>query len=181
MKYFVALVILLSACAGKDNYNPDDHFSAEEKNRLVDQVVRYAAKPPKGVTAAERMEDRFNDYYQEEARKMRLEMVARKDDYYFFLISQAAPSISEKRNATGGRLKLDDKNVIAEYEEVFRTWKLNPDTLKRRAEFLFRKMVNGESLANYYSNVTGDQYVEFPDDRTYFDAASREWRLRQNQ
>jgi hypothetical protein len=179
MKYFVALlVILFSACAGNDTYNPEDHFTAEEKTSLLDQIVRYAAKPPKEATVAERFADRYNDYYQEEARKMRLEMVARKDGYYYFLISQAAPSISEKRNATGGRLKLGDTNVIAEYEEVFRTWKMNPDTLKRRADFLFRKLVTGESLTNYYSNVTADQFIEFPDDRTYFDVASREWRLR---
>lgn len=179
MKYLAALMILLSACAVKNDYNPDEYFSAQERNMLINRVVRYIAKPPKGATMVmERLDDRYKDYYEEEARKIRLEMVARKDGYYYFLVSQAAPSIVEKRNATGGKLKLDDKNTIAEYEEVFRTWKMNPDSLKRRSDFLFRKMVNGESLANYYSNVTGDQYVEFPDDRTYFDASSREWRLR---
>ena len=67
MKYFVAFVILLSACTARDNYNPDDHFSVEEKAKLLDQVVRYAAKPPKGATVVDRLDDRFNDYYQEEA------------------------------------------------------------------------------------------------------------------
>jgi hypothetical protein len=61
------------------------------------------------------------------------------------------------------------------YEEVFRTWKMPENVLNERYPVLFDKMVKGESLEPYYSKNKGDQYIEFPDDRFYFDAQTRTW------
>jgi len=74
---------------------------------------------------------------------------------------------------------LNDDGSIGEYEEVFRTWKMVPDTLKKRSSFLFDKMVKGESLEPYYTIVTGDKYIEFPDERTYYDKSVREWKTKE--
>lgn len=39
-------------------------------------------------------------------------------------------------------------------------------------------MVTGKDLMLFYSKFQGDQYIEFPDDRFYFDKNSRSWRDR---
>jgi hypothetical protein len=73
-----------------------------------------------------------------------------------------------------------DENIrVTYYEEVFRTWKMAPDSLAKRGPLLFNKMVNGEDLVPYYSSRSGNtDYIEFPDDRTYFDTNQRIWRTK---
>jgi hypothetical protein len=81
--------------------------------------------------------------------------------------------------ATGGKFILNEANKIEEYEEVFRTWKMVPDTLAKREMVLFDKLVKGESLQPYetkYSN--GVEYIEFPDDNTYYDKEAKQWKTK---
>jgi len=81
--------------------------------------------------------------------------------------------------ATGVKLVVDGDNNITEYEEVFRTWKMVPDTLAKREMILFDKFVKGESLEPYETkNSHGVEYIEFPDESMYFDKGSRQWRWR---
>jgi len=75
-------------------------------------------------------------------------------------------------------LEMKDDKLIR-YEEVFRTWKLIPDTLKRRSYMLFDKMVAGESLDKFRTKYTApEEYIEFPDDNTWFDVNAREWKVK---
>jgi hypothetical protein len=98
--------------------------------------------------------------------------------HIIFLVSRPAPSLVNKRVATGGKLVLES-DKIAEYEEVFRTWKMVPDTLAKREMFLFDKFVKGESLTPYETrNSNGVEYIEFPDDLNYYDKATRQWKLK---
>jgi hypothetical protein len=173
-----SLCVFLTACGTNDPYSPDEYLSAAIKDKLITSLVRYTSKPPKGVSGVERFDARFNDYYLEQASKVKLERLFEKDGYLYFLISQPAPSVVVKRNATAGKVKLGNDGDIIAYQEIFRTWKMLPDTLERRSYFLFEKLTKGEALTNYYSEVSGDQYIEFPDNRTYFDTLSREWRTR---
>lgn len=77
-------------------------------------------------------------------------------------------------------MRFNEADSLTAYEEVFRTWKMVPDTLARRSELLFDKMVKGESLDPYLTkNSGGVEYIEFPDDRTYYDKLSRTWKLKQ--
>ena len=76
-------------------------------------------------------------------------------------------------------MKFSKTGQLLEYEEVFRTWKMLPDTLAKRSLFLFKKMVNDEDLSPYYASSSGNtDFIEFPDDRTYFDKKLRMWRVK---
>ena len=109
----------------------------------------------------------------------RLDAYFEKGGYRYFLISRRAPSIHDKRVATGGKLKLDASGNVVEYEEVFRTWKmLEPDLIKKGI-LLFDKMVKGQSLERYLTKHSWpEEYIEFPDETVYFDKASRKWTTR---
>src|SRR5688572_2007480 len=142
-------------------------------------VRRYIAKARENITVVQRFSADYDDHYRKKMSEARLEQFYKEDDEIFFMISQPAPSLTIKRHATGGKLRLDDKGELKDYEEIFRTWKMDPDTLKVRSYFLFEKMVNNEPLEPYYSSKKGDQFIEFPDDLTFYDKSSRSWKTRQ--
>lgn len=164
-------------CTG-DDYDPDKSLSPPERDKLKMTIIRYVAKSPENVTDADRFKSEHDPYYQQRASRCILEQYFKKGDTQYFLVTQPAPSLVEKRHATGGMLVLNEDGRIEKYEEIFRTWKMVPDTLRQRSYFLFDKMVKGESLERYSSQVTGDKYIEFPDQHTYYDKAKREWMTR---
>ncbi len=167
---FLTLTIILFSCSTGDKYDPNTYLSAREKAAVMTSIIRYAGRPPESLSEKE--------HYEELLRKARFEKYFVQGEDYYFLISQPAPSLVEKRHATGGRFKLNDKGELTEYEEIFRTWKMIPDTLKRRSSFLFDKMVKQESLVPYYTkNSDGVEYIEFPDDRVVYDKNKRKWEV----
>lgn len=141
-------------------------------------IIRYVSKAPDNVKGEDRFKPEFDEYYQENASRCLLELYTVQGEYHYFLVTQPAPSLVEKRNATGGRFVLNDKGEITEYEEIFRTWKMPPQELREKSEVLFSELLAGKSLERYYAKHAGDQYIEFPDDRTYFDKESRSWKFR---
>jgi hypothetical protein len=166
-------------CSGSDKYDPDVLLTAAEKDTLKMSIIRYVARAPENVGPTERFKTEHDAYYQERASLCFLEHFYQSGNTQYFLITQPAPSLAEKRHATGGKIVVNDDGSIAEYEEVFRTWKMVPDTLRKRSYYLFDKMVKGEPLEPFYTKSKGDQYIEFPDDQTYYDKSAREWKTKE--
>lgn len=177
---FVLMVLIMATgCTPhKDSINPDDHLSKTEKEAIKKAIIRYIAKPSDDEEPGQRFTSKFDKYYNEQAANATLEFYTVKDEYHYYLISQQAPSMIKKRHATAGRFKLNEKGEITDYEEIFRTWKMKPEDLTARSKILFMKLIKGESLEKYYTKNSGDQYIEFPDDRTYYDREAREWKMK---
>ncbi len=174
----MVIVGLLTQCSTR-TYDPDKILSPQEKDELMMSIVRYLSKPPENVGAQEKFDTKYDEYYQERASSCRLERYYRNGDDQYFLVSQPAPSLTEKRHATGGKLVKGNDGKVTSYEEIFRTWKMVPDTLRRRSYMLFDKMVTGKPLEVYQTkNSMPEEYIEFPDERTYFDKEDREWKVR---
>lgn len=179
MKYIVIVCLALISCA--KGYKPSEYLSAKQQDEMMWKIIRYLAKPPEGLTKPERFYKGYDPYYQEQQARYRLDSyyIGEKDAHYF-LVSRVAPSIQEKRVATGGIVKFDENGKLIEYEEVFRTWKMKDADLKVKAKKLFDLMVKGESLEKYQTKFTTPaEYIEFPDDVNYFDKVEREWKQKQ--
>ncbi len=173
-------LFLLICCRQEKDYNPTAHLSVPQQDQMMDKVIRYMAKAPEGIAFEERFYKGYNEHYAEQQSLHRLDAYYVDGKIHYFLVSRIAPSLIEKRIAIGGVLQLDDKGGLSRYEEIFRTWKMEPDTLVKRGAFLFDKMVRGEDLKPYYSSISGNtDYIEFPDARTYFDKEKRMWRAKQ--
>lgn len=171
-----ALIFLIFSCGKKASYNPNDHLTAEEKDEVMSKIIRYMAKPPENTTYEEKFDKKYDDYYLDKMSRTKLEFYYPVNGEAYFLVSQPAPSLYEKRHATGGKFKMNDKGELVEYEEIFRTWKMMPDTLLRRSGMLFDLMVKGKSLEPYWTkNSHGEEYVEFPDPHVYYDKTERKW------
>jgi hypothetical protein len=179
-KIHFLIIIALLQCTGSNKYDPA-LLSPHEKDEIMMKIIRYVAKAPENVSDAEKFKSEYNTYYQERASQCFLEQFYSDGKISYFLVSQPAPSLTEKRHATGGKMRLNNDGSIQDYEEVFRTWKMAPDTLRQRSHFLFDKMVKGESLESFYTKNTGDQYIEFPDDLTYYDKVLRTWKAKATQ
>jgi hypothetical protein len=175
---FLGLTAMLISCTTKDNYDPNKYLNSLDKDKFVSNVIRYSVKAPEGVNDKMKFDPKYNSYYLDKASRAKLERYYPVNGEIFFLLSQPAPSLTEKRNATGGRAKFSADGNLIQYEEIFRTWKMIPDTLKRRSYLLFDKMVKDESLEPYLTKSAGDQYIEFPDNKVFYDIENRRWSVR---
>lgn len=177
---FAAVFAAIISCnQEKSGYEPDTWLTKSEQEAVLKSTVRYFAKRPEAATDESKFDSQNDKYYEAKVKETDLLFYYPATDTYYCLVSQIAPSIMGKRHATGIRFKLSDKGELTEYEEVFRTWKMLPDTLQRRGYFLFDKMVKGEPLEQYQTkNSNGVEYVEFPDDLNYYDKEARRWRFK---
>jgi hypothetical protein len=179
LTYLLAAMVSLSSCSSKRNYRPEDHLTVQQQDVLMNRVIRFMAKSPDGISPEDRMNPVHDEHYAEQLSDHRLDALYEEDQTYFFLVSRIAPSLTEKRVAIGGKVSVDKDFRVTYYEEVFRTWKMQPDTLAKRSAFLFDKMVRNDDLTQYYSSRTGNtDYIEFPDERTFYDTNYRIWRTK---
>jgi hypothetical protein len=173
------LILFCFACQNKKSYLPADHLSPQQVDKFMASVIRYISDLPRGASHETKFSKEHDEDYQEQQSGHRLDAYfPSKDNTIYFLISRGAPSLYEKRVAIGGKLKLASDGTFAEYEEVFRTWKMKPEILKQRADFLFDQMVRGENLERYQPNKTSEEWIEFPDGRVYYDKMLRQWKQR---
>jgi len=171
--------LIAGACTTKNNYQVSAHLTPQEQDDMMWKIIRYVGRAPEGLTFDERFYAPYDSVYREQAKLHKFDAYYKKGNKHYFLVSRRAPSLVDKRVATAGVFTLSDKDKVVEYEEVFRTWKMVPDTLAKREMILFDKYVKGESLAPYETrNSKGIEYIEFPDERTYFDKETRQWKTK---
>jgi hypothetical protein len=168
-------VLILVGCTGKD-FTPGKWISKEKQDSLLYEVVHYAAKVPPTATVQTRFESRYDPYYQSVMKDydIRSYYIDEAKTHYL-LVTRQAKSIKPMRESIGIKMRFNNTQ-IQHYEEVFRTWKMSEELMSERYPILFKHMVEGKSLEPFYPKNKGDQYIEFPDGRFYFDTTSRRWR-----
>jgi hypothetical protein len=175
-----ALAVLFACSTGTDRYNPEKNLTPQELDANLWRMMRYLGKAPEGLTPPERFYPAYDTHYREQMKWHRVDAWYKKGETHYFLVSRIAPSLTEKRVATGGIVTFNENGDVNQYEEIFRTWKMVPDTLKKRGLILFDKMVKGENLKPYETRFSnGIDFIEFPDERTYFDKTDKVWKAKE--
>ena len=175
---FLIPLSLFQSC-DKASHHTDKCFSNAQRDSIIRQCVYYSVKLPPGATQETKFDSEFNWYYDLAAKEYDLRScLPAQDSSFYFLMTRKARSIWPAREALGGKITVNGQLQIQEYEEVFRTWKMAEDSLNTRAFELFDLMVAGKDLTPYRSKYKGDRYIEFPDDRFYFDKQEKRWRDR---
>jgi hypothetical protein len=170
-------IAVMASCQQKDPYQPDQYFSREQQALLIHQSVRYSTKLAPQATHETKFKPEFDWYYDIASKEYDIRAFSPDgNEGYYFLMTRKARSLWPAREAIGGRIKVDKENRLLDYEEVFRTWKMTEDTLNTRAFELFEFMVSGKDLTPFRSKYKGDRYIEFPDDRYYFNKKDKRWR-----
>lgn len=174
----ILALLVVGACSSKKEYAVSAHLTPQQQDEMMWKIIRYVGRAPEGLSFDERFYPAYDSFYQEQVRLHKFDAFYKEGSTHYFLVSRKAPSLVDKRVATGGTFVLNGDR-IDDYEEVFRTWKMVPDTLAKRELILFDKLVRGESLKPYETkNSNGVEYIEFPDERTFFDKESRQWRTK---
>lgn len=178
LKYILILTIFLAACETKVSYIPEEQLAPQRQDVVMSKIIRYAGRKPEKATDSTKFSSQYDEHYMKQVAEHKLNLYfVNKSSDHFFLISRRAPSLYEKHVAIGGRFKMNERDSLIEYEEIFRTWKMPYDTLMNRGGILFDRMVKGESLEAYLTkNSGGVEFIEFPDDNVYYDKQSRKWK-----
>ncbi|MGY6520839.1 MAG: hypothetical protein ACXIUD_03875 [Mongoliitalea sp.] len=180
MKLYVSLLLLfvLVACQTKEPYDPSNHLSKQEQQALLLSTVRYFGHLPKKGTHENKFNEVFDEYYSKLVLDYTLEAYIPHDGYEYYMISRIAPSLKQKKVALAIRVQRDADKNITFYEEIFRTWKFEIPEMLEKSMMLFDLLIKGEDLSPYYPQNSGDdEFIEFPDERTYFDTDERRWKL----
>jgi len=177
---FAFFTLLLLNCTEVSNSITDDsvELTEEEKAEFLYSIIRFTGKLAGKASHATKFDEQFDDYYRTLATKHQLIKYHHNlaEGKIYFLLSRVAPSIHEKYVAIAGSLKKDESGIITYYEESFRTWKMPKEEMLEKSGMLYEKYVKGESLNSYYPQNSGaDEYIEFPDEHTYFDIEKRRW------
>ncbi|WP_373495446.1 hypothetical protein [Aquiflexum sp.] len=182
MKLYVILsaVILISlvSCESKPKYSPERSLTENEQSQILYTTIRYLGHLPKRGTYENRFEAQFDEYYSKLVLDFEVEAYHKDGDFEYFLASRVAPSIKVKKVAVGVKMKRNETGELTYYEEVFRTWKFEIPEMKKKGLMLFDKMVKGEDLSPYYiQNSAPEEFIEFPDDKVYFDIEEKRWKV----
>ncbi len=179
IKIFYILIFFLSACSDSDPYHADKHLSEMQKNQILLTTVRYMGHLPKKGNHETKFDQAFDKHYSNLAKDYTLEAYFKNDDFEYFLASRIAPSLKEKKIAVGVKMQRNTDGNLTYYEEVFRTWKFDVPEMQEKGLMLFEKMVNKKDLTPYYpQNSDKEEFIEFPDQRVYFDLDEKRWLLR---
>lgn len=176
---FLFFLLLLSCQKQPLNITPDFYLSAEETENFKYDIIRYTVKMPKKATSETKFSEEFDEQYKQKAQNSDLIFYYVNPDNTnesFFALTYIVPSLYGKKVAAVGRVVKDDTGNIVEYEEVFRTWKMEEEELREKTRLLFEKYLQGKDLSPYYTkNSKGEFYIEFPDDNTSFDIKTKQW------
>ncbi len=181
MKYIViiALGILVFSCKQETNsIEPSDYLSKQEQFDFKYGVSRYVDRLPKNASEETKFDKEFDEEYQKRSENADLLFyyVDKKTEEIYFAIAKIAPSLTVKKVVTAGKLKKNQEGAITEYEEEFRTWKMEVPELRTVSEMLFKKYIQGEDLSPFYTrNANGKFIIEFPDENVSYDKEKRMW------
>jgi len=172
---FILFIALLSACTS-DPYDPSKFLTPDAQQKLIRETVYYSMKLAPNANHDTKFDKEFDWYYDRAAKEVEVTKYYIDEKHtHYFLMSREARSITPMREGIGGKLSFDEAGKLIEYEEIFRTWKMESDSLKIRGVMLFDRMVKGKDLSLFYSKFQGDKYIEFPNERFSFDKKLRLW------
>ena len=172
---FIFFLVALSSCTS-DPYDPRKFLTPEAQQKLIRETVYYSMKLAPNANHETKFDKEFDWYYDRAAKEVEITkyFIDEKSNHYF-LMSRVARSITPMREGIGGKIRFDDSGKLNVYEEIFRTWKMESDSLKIRGAMLFDRMVKGKDLSLFYAKFQGDKYIEFPNERFSFDKKLRLW------
>jgi len=176
------LIVFTSFCSSsadtKTTFDANLSLNEREQHDFLISISRYIGRLPRHGNHDNKFESRFDDHYLAIAKEHRLDRlhVDSETGFTYFLATRIAPSLYERRVAIGGRLQFNERDSLAHYEEIFRTWKMDDAQLAEKSLFLFRKMVDGADLTPWTPEHSGtEEYIEFPNSLIKYDPQLRQW------
>ena len=158
------------------NINQVDALVDVFKNKFTHKLIRFVGRKPEDASHENKFHPYFDKFYENQVNQHELIAYHKNENKAFFVFTRIAPSVHLKKVAIGGYAQFDSNGELKNIVQLFRSWKLIPDSLQKRVELLFPLMVKGESLAPYYTeNIGNTEYIEFPNNEVWYDVEKRRW------
>jgi hypothetical protein len=171
---FSFLLFLSVSC--KEKYEVENYFSAAERDSLLTDIITYIYIKPQSADWKTRFEPKFRPYFINQLEKFQFEkyFISEKGVHYFFIIRPARSAQGSIRGV-GGYFNLDNKGKIVSFKEIFNTPVAPIEELRIKGEELFKWMIMNGNVNDYLKNP---DYVEWPNEWTYYDTIQHEWAIK---
>ncbi len=166
-------ILLIVSCNKKNRYDIDHYISEELQDSLLTDIVIYTYKVPRGVSKNDKFNPEYRYLYKNELSKFELLYYHIDIDstHYFLMIRPVRHALDHKRGVAG-QFKLTSDFKIYGFKEIFNTPMLPEETIRERAEYLWRDLMYYKNIERYYLNM---DYVEFPNAECTYDTTLHEW------
>lgn len=168
---YLILALGLSSCS--DKYDPSAYFNSQQRDTLLADMITFIYVRPSGAAWDTRFNAEFRKFYVRSLPKFRFEKLYRDEvgNYYYFII-RPARSVEGTMRGVGGKFRMDSKNHIVRFEEIFVTPVGDLAELRKKGTELFEHMVRTGNIEHYMLN---DAYLEWPNAWSYYDTLRHEW------
>ena len=159
-----------------DKFNVNAYYETQARDSLLADIITYVYVKPQYAEWNSRFDARFRKYYVAQLGNFTFEKYYRDDRgiHYYFII-RPARSAQGKIRGVCGKFKLNNNGDINSFVEVFNTPVAPLADLQTRGGELFLKMIKDGNIDDY---VKHPDYVEWPNDMTYYDTERYEWRIK---
>lgn len=167
------LLVGISACSKADKHHIDHYYSKSEQDTLMANIVTHIYKVPRGVRKQDKHDPKYRHLYLGEINKFEFVnyLVDEDSTHFFFLIRPARNAHGHKRGV-GGKYKLGEDMTLLDFEEIFNTPMMPEEEIREKGRYLWADIVRFKHVDRYFLNKP---YIEFPDERTRYDKAKKEW------
>lgn len=171
---FAILSVLLSSCG--DEFDVSTYYEPAKRDTLLTDIITYVYTRPQYVDWRSRFDSKYRKYYVSQIPKFTFDRYYRDNRgvHYYFIIRPARSAQGTIRGV-GGRFTIDESFDIVTFEEVFNTPAAPLAEVQLRGRELFMSMVKSGNIDDYLKNP---DYVEWPNDLTYYDTIRHEWLVR---
>lgn len=168
---FTILGLISSAC--QDKYDVLTYYEPKKRDSLLTDIITYVYTRPQYVDWNSRFNPEYRKYYVSQIPKFTIDRFYRDSNgtHYFFII-RPARGVQSTIRGVGGRFTIDESFNIITFEEVFNTPAMPLSEVQTRGRELFISMVKSGNINDYLKNP---DYVEWPNEMTYYDTIRHEW------
>jgi hypothetical protein len=183
MRQLIIFTLVLNLLVSCGNSQPKIELSdyTENFDNLLFEIVPFVAKLHDSIPMNERFLPKNKNFMKThiiEREYQWLNFYKSDSGYSYFQITRLEPSNKrDKYSAICGKFKQNEDGSLdsASFEEIYWTWKMKKDKLEDKSKTLFLKAIKEESLKAYCDPQTKDDWIEFPNDRVFYDKSTQKW------
>jgi hypothetical protein len=166
--------MLFISCTSKDKYDPSVYYNLQEQDAILTSITNFIFDAPPYTAMKDRFKPAHRAFYSTKTRFFSIEKLFKTNDgRVYFYVTRPAPHPKDNRGV-GGYFRLTQDFTFSEFRELFVTPILPAEEVKGRCSFLFEEMING-NLKKYEKMST---YIQWPNDASYYDTSTYEWKLK---
>ena len=168
--FLFCLVFLLSC---KRKYEVKEYYSQAEQDTLLADIITYVYNKPGYSDWQTRFLPKYRKYYVSHLKDFQFHryFIDENNTHHFYLIRPARGPQGNIRGV-GGTFKRDQEGKIYAFKELFNTPIATREQLEIRGAELFKWMIVNGNVNAYLKNP---DYIEWPDNMTYYDTIQHEW------